>query len=193
MGIPHNRPFLKLVRATHKDLIQPHLAVVQELSSRRPLLLARKRNAGHIALVHGADRTSAIPGDTVIFTAWITNDSPSYLQDVSLIPRSFTNEGMESLRYTTEPLEQDLRIGLMAPGQSVMRSFSYLVTDSDQNHGGSLVSAMQVRASCRSQVISDEHDAAVSFVGTRRDWPVKPARRGQLRRRARVIGQSALG
>ncbi len=134
-------------------------------------LLTRKKNAGHVALVYGADRPWAIPGDTVIFTAWITNDSGSYLRDVALIPRSFTNEGMEILQYTAEPVQGDLEISLLAPGQSVMRSFSYLVTDSDHLHGGSLVSAMQVRATCRGQLIADEHDALVSLSGMQRDWP----------------------
>ena len=31
------------------------------------------------------------------------------------------------LAYTTEPVDRDLRIRHLAPGQSVMRSFSYLV------------------------------------------------------------------
>jgi len=133
--------------------------------------LSRKKNAGHIALVYGADRSWAIPGDTVVFTAWITNDSTSHLRDVTLIPRSFTNEGMEALCYTAEPPQQDLDINVLAPGQSVMRSFSYLVTDADHIHGGSLVSAMRVRATCRGQIISDEHDALVSLSGRRQGWP----------------------
>ncbi|MFW0775481.1 hypothetical protein ACLRGI_20225 [Paenarthrobacter nitroguajacolicus] len=182
MNIRRSRPFLKLMRATHKDTPRAPRAIVQELPSRRSALLARKKNAGHISLVYGADRPVAIPGDTVIFTAWVTNDSTSHLRDVNLIPRSFTNEGMEMLRYTSEPVERDLRIKLLAPGQSVMRSFSYLVTDSDHLHGGSLVSAMQVSASCRREVITDEHDAIVSLSGTRRDWPFETARAGQPRR-----------
>lgn len=165
------RPLLKLTRALHQKAHRRQGAVVRGLPHCRSGLLARKKNAGHVALVYGADRTWAIPGDTVIFTAWITNDSGSYLRDIALIPRSFTNEGMEVLHYTTEPVQRDLEISRLAPGQSVMRSFSYLVTDSDHLHGGSLVSAMQVRATCRGQLIADEHDALVSLSGTPPIWP----------------------
>lgn len=171
MDIRRSRPFLKLMRATHKGSPQPQNSVVQGLPARRSKMLVRKKNVGHVSLLYGADRPLAIPGDTVIFTAWITNDSSSHLRGVCLIPRSFTNEGMEMLQYTSEPVERDLRIDHLAPGQSVMRSFSYLVTRSDHLHGGSLVSAMQVRATCRGQMILDEHDAIVSLSGTRRDWP----------------------
>lgn len=164
------RPLLKLARALHEKNPRRQSAVLQGLPHWRSGPLTRKKNAGHIALVYGADRPLAIPGDTVIFTAWITNDSASYLRDVTLIPRSFTNEGMEVLQYTAEPVQRDLQITLLAPGQSVMRSFSYLVTDSDHLHGGSLVSAMRVRAMCRGQLITDEHDAIVSLSGKRRDW-----------------------
>ncbi|WP_286179311.1 hypothetical protein [Arthrobacter sp. ISL-95] len=158
-----------MTRALHKKGPRRQSVVVQGLPHYRSGLLTRKRNAGHIALVYGADRPWAIPGDTVIFTAWITNDSASYLRDVTLIPRSFTNEGMEALHYTAEPVPGDLEISLLAPGQSVMRSFSYVVADSDYLHGGSLVSAMRVRATCRGRVILDEHDAMVSLSGMRRD------------------------
>ncbi|MCT9871348.1 hypothetical protein [Paenarthrobacter aurescens] len=190
MDIRRPRPFLKLMRAIHKNASQQQGAIVRGLPPRRSDLLARKKNAGHIALVYGADRPIAIPGDTVIFTAWITNDSASHLRDVTLVPRSFTNEGMEMLTYTTEPVDRDLRIRHLAPGQSVMRSFSYLVTDSDHIHGGSLVSAMQVRATCRGHAISDEHDAIVSLSGTRKDWPFPPADPGQPRRRRKDAAQS---
>jgi hypothetical protein len=179
MDIRRTRPLLKLTRALHKKAPRESV-VVRGLPPCRSGPLARKKNAGHVALVYGADRPWAIPGDTVIFTAWITNDSTSYLRDVTLIPRSFTNEGMEVLRYTAEPVQRDLEINLLAPGQSVMRSFSYLVTDSDHVHGGSLVSAMRVRAMCRGKLISDEHDALVSLSGTRRDWPFE-ANPGQRR------------
>ncbi|WP_159704273.1 hypothetical protein [Arthrobacter sp. 18067] len=189
MDIQRPRPFLKLMRAIHKDAAQQQNAIVRGLPPRRSAMLARKKNAGHVALVYGADRSVAIPGDTVIFTAWITNDSASHLRDVTLVPRSFTNEGMEMLSYTAEPVERDLRIRLLAPGQSVMRSFSYLVTDADHIHGGCLVSAMQVRATCRGRVISDEHDAIVSLSGTRKDWPFPFDRAEQPRRRRKDAGR----
>jgi hypothetical protein len=181
MDIRRPRPLLKLSRALHSKPAQHRRPVLQGLPPRRSSLLARKKNAGHVSLVYGADRPLAIPGDTVIFTAWITNDSAGYLRDVTLIPRSFTNEGMEMLQYTSEPVERDLRISLLGPGQSAMRSFSYLVTYSDHLHGGSLVSAMQVHATCRGQRISDEHDAIVSLCGTRRDWPFPQAGQSQKR------------
>ncbi|WP_242703481.1 hypothetical protein [Arthrobacter sp. D5-1] len=178
------RPFLKLMRALHKDGTQQPSAIVRGLPPHRSGPLTRKKNAGRATLVYGADRPVAIPGDTVIFTAWIINRSASHLRDVTLVPRSFTNEGMEVLRYTSEPVERDLRIRLLAPGESVMRSFTYLVTDADHIHGGSLVSAMQVHASCRGQVVFDENDAIVSLSGARKDWPFPADRAGlPLKRR----------
>lgn len=174
MDIRRPRPFLKLMRATHKNLLAQQNTIVRSLPMRRSGPLARKKNAGHVVLVYGADRPVAIPGDTVIFTAWITNDSSSHVRDITLVPRSLTNEGMEMLAYTSEPVERDLRIDLLAPGQSVMRSFSYLVTESDHVHGGSIISAMQVRGTCRGLAVLDEHDAIVSLSGTRKDWPFGP-------------------
>lgn len=174
------RPLLKLKRALRTKGTREQSVVLRGLPHCRSAPLIRKQNAGHVALVYGADKPWAIPGDTVVFTAWITNDSGSYLRDVALIPRSFTNEGMEALQYTAQPAQGDLHISLLAPGQSVMRSFSYLVTDSDHLHGGSLVSAMRVRAMCRGQLIADEHDALVSLSGMRGDWPFEadPGQRG---------------
>lgn len=192
MGIRRSRPFRKVMRATHNCTPRVQCSSLRGLPLRRSVLLDRKRNAGHVSLVYGADRPLAIPGDTIIFTAWITNDSTSHLRDVILIPRSFTNEGMEMLQYTSEPVERDLRIKLLAPGQSVMRSFSYLVTDSDHLHGGSLISAMQVRATCRREAITDEHDAIVSLSGTRRDWPFEAPRAGQPRRSAKRSNAAVL-
>lgn len=185
MDIRRSRPFVKLMRATHTETPSTQCTPVRGVPSRRSVLLARKRNAGHISLVHGADRAMAMPGDTVIFTAWITNDSTSHLRDVLLLPRSFTNEGMEMLHYTSEPAERDLRIKVLAPGQSVMRSFSYVVTDADYLHGGSLVSAMQVRATCRRDVIVDEHDAIVSLNSALPDWPFET---GKASRRYSLSG-----
>ncbi|BCW56960.1 DUF11 domain-containing protein [Paenarthrobacter nicotinovorans] len=190
MDIRRPRPFLKLLRAVHKDGAQQPGAIVRGLPPHRSAPLARRKNAGRATLVYGADRPVAIPGDTVIFTAWITNNSTSHLRDVTLVPRSFTNEGMEVLRYSSEPVERDLLIPLLAPGQSVMRTFSYLVTDADHIHGGSLVSAMQVHATCRGQVVFDENDAIVSLSGTRKDWPFPAERAGQMRKRRKNVEQS---
>lgn len=129
-------------------------------------------------LVYGADRSTAGPGDTVIFTAWISNGSKSHLRNICLIPRSFTNEAMETLTYASSPAREDLAIKSLAPGEGVMRSFSYRVTEVDHSHGGSLVSAMQVRASCLGRQVTDEHDAIVSLSGARTAWPVRSTRPG---------------
>ncbi|MGF6835967.1 hypothetical protein QF015_004168 [Paenarthrobacter sp. TE4293] len=189
MDVRSSGPFLKRMRAVHKNVSQQHSAVVRGLPPLRSAPLYRKKNAGRVVLVYEADRPVAIPGDTVTFTAWITNDSASHLRDVTLAPRSFTNEGMDLLNYTSEPEERDLRIHRLAPGESVMRSFSYLVTDADHIHGGSLVSAMQVHATCRGRIVSDENDAMVSLSGVRNDWPFPSDRLGPSRRRRKDMDQ----
>lgn len=140
--------------------------------------ISRSSRARHVKLVYGADRSTAGPGDTVIFTAWISNGSKSHLRNICLIPRSFTNEAMETLTYASSPAHEDLAIKSLAPGEGVMRSFSYRVTEVDHSHGGSLVSAMQVRASCLGRQVTDEHDAIVSLSGTRTAWPVRSTRPG---------------
>lgn len=131
-----------------------------------------------VTLIHGADKSTAVPGETVTFTAWIMNESTCHLRNIRLIPRSFTNEAMEPLLYTSSPERRHLSIGSLAPGEGVMRSFSYRVTEADHVHGGSLVSAMQVRAWCLGQEVLDEHDAIVALSGERLDWPARPARPG---------------
>ena len=131
-----------------------------------------------ITLVHGADKPTAVPGETVIFTAWIMNESTCHLRNIRLIPRSFTNEAMETLAYTSSPDRRHLSVGSLAPGEGVMRSFSYRVTEADHVHGGSLVSAMQVRAWCLGQEVLDEHDAMVALSGARPTLPTPPTRPG---------------
>ncbi len=131
-----------------------------------------------ITLVHGADKPTAVPGETVIFTAWIMNESTCHLRNIRLIPRSFTNEAMETLAYTSSPDRRHLSVGSLAPGEGVMRSFSYRVTEADHVHGGSLVSAMQVRAWCLGQEVLDEHDAMVALTGARPTLPTPPTRPG---------------
>ncbi|MFF1829021.1 hypothetical protein [Paenarthrobacter sp. NPDC058040] len=144
----------------------------------RTVRIAHTVRARHVKLVYGADRSTARPGDTVIFTAWISNGSKSHLRNIRLIPRSFTNEAMEPLAYASSPAHEDLAIQSLAPGESVMRSFSYRVTEVDHSHGGSLVSAMQVRASRLGRQVTDEHDAIVSLSGARTPWPVRSTRPG---------------
>ncbi|GAA3319922.1 hypothetical protein [Arthrobacter ramosus] len=136
------------------------------MTRRRPLRsapLARKKHVGNIVLVYGADKSAAGPGETIIFTAWIINDSKVLLRNVCLIPGSFTNEGMESLDYTSKPHDWDLDIGTLSSGESAMLSFSYVVSASDHRHGGELVSAMGVAGMSRGRVIRDEHDAIVAL------------------------------
>ncbi|MFF2842616.1 hypothetical protein [Paenarthrobacter sp. NPDC057981] len=85
---------------------------------------------------------------------------------------------METLAYTSSPDRRHLSVGSLAPGEGVMRSFSYRVTEADHVHGGSLVSAMQVRAWCLGQEVLDEHDAMVALSGTRPTLPTPPIRPG---------------
>ncbi|WP_281452056.1 hypothetical protein [Paenarthrobacter nitroguajacolicus] len=85
---------------------------------------------------------------------------------------------MEPLLYTSSPDRRHLSVGSLAPGEGVMRSFSYRVTEADHVHGGSLVSAMQVTAWCLGQEVVDEHDAIVALSGARLDWPPRSARPG---------------
>ncbi|MFC8039766.1 hypothetical protein ACFUOZ_10465 [Paenarthrobacter sp. NPDC057355] len=106
------------------------------------------------------------------------NESTCHLRNIRLIPRSFTNEAMEPLLYDSSPNQRHLSVGALAPGEGVMRSFSYRVTESDHIHGGSLISAMQVRAWCRGQEVLDEHDAMVALTGSRPDLPSRSTRRG---------------
>ncbi|MGM7776363.1 hypothetical protein ACSVHC_10160 [Arthrobacter sp. KNU-44] len=125
--------------------------------------LARKKEVGNIVLVYGADKSAAAPGETITFSAWIINDSKVQLRNVCLIPRSFTNEGMESLDYTSRPQDGDLHIGTLSAGESAILSFSYLVSASDHLHGGEIISAMGVTGMSRGRAIRDEHDAIVAL------------------------------
>lgn len=170
MDVRRNRPTLKLVRTLNQGIRWRPETVVRGLPGRRSGALIRKKHAGSVALIYGADRAHAAPGDTVIFTAWVTNNSPSHLRQVRLIPRSFTNEGMDALNYTSHPGSENLEVPTLEPGETMMRSFSYRVTDTDHLHGGSLISAMQVQATCRGEIIADEHDAIVSLNGAPMGW-----------------------
>ena len=144
----------------------------------RTRAISQTSRARHVGLVYGADRSSAGPGDTVIFTAWISNGSKSHLRNICLIPRSFTNEAMEPLAYASSPEPEDLAITSLAPGEGVMRSFTYRVTEADHSHGGSLVSAMRVKACCLGRHVTAEHDAIVSLSGRHLEWPARSTRRG---------------
>ena len=169
----------RMVRSTRAGAIVPlRSAATPAAPARRygcPSLVGRSKS---VTLIHGADKSTALAGETVIFTAWIMNDSTCHLRNIRLIPRSFTNEAMESLAYTSSPNRHHLSVGSLAPGEGVMRSFSYRVTEADHVHGGSLVSAMQVRAWCLGQEVVDEQDAIVALSGAWLDWPSRSARPG---------------
>lgn len=125
--------------------------------------LRRRRLPPQVVLVYVADKSVATRGDTVTFTAWIVNDSGGRLHNVRLVPRSFTNEALESLEYTSQPPEADLHVGTLSAGDSAMLSFSYVVSAADQQYGGELISAMEVTGMSRGRIIRDEHDAFVAL------------------------------
>ncbi|MBB6405959.1 hypothetical protein [Arthrobacter sp. AZCC_0090] len=111
-----------------------------------------------LRLVHYAHQATAAPHDTLTYSAWIINDSGEELTNVALILRSFTNAGMEELRYTSGP--SVLSFGPMPAGGEAELVFTYVVTDSDQRHAGELISAMAVQAVTASRTkLWDEHDA----------------------------------
>jgi hypothetical protein len=116
-----------------------------------------------VVLIYVADKPAATRGETIIFTAWIVNDSRGRLRNVRLVPRSFTNEAMENLEYTSKPPDADLHIGTLAAGESAMLSFSYVVSAADHLYGGELISAMEVTGISRGRTIRDEHDAFVAL------------------------------
>ncbi|MEV8150642.1 hypothetical protein AB0O52_21165 [Arthrobacter sp. NPDC080073] len=111
-----------------------------------------------VRLVHYADKASAAPRDTLVYSAWIINDSGEDLTDVTLVLRSFTNAGMEDLKYATGP--SVLTLGPMSAGGETELVFTYVVTESDQRHAGELISAMAVQAVTASGAkLWDEYDA----------------------------------
>lgn len=115
-------------------------------------------HATGVRLVHYADKASAAPHDTLIYSAWIINDSGEKLTNVTLVLRSFTNAGMEDLKYASGP--SILTFGPVPPGGEIELVFTYVVTENDQRHAGELISAMAVRAVTASGAkLWDEHDA----------------------------------
>ncbi|WP_345451737.1 hypothetical protein [Arthrobacter gyeryongensis] len=111
-----------------------------------------------VRLVHYADKASAAPHDTLAYSAWIINDSGEELTDVTLVLRSFTNAGMEDLKYASGP--SILTFGPVPPGRETELVFTYVVTENDQRHAGELISAMAVQAVTASGArLWDEHDA----------------------------------
>lgn len=131
----------------------------------RPLLTG-------ITLVHSADLLEASPGQTVTFTAWVMNDTNETLSEISLIQRSFTNAGMETLHYLTEPTPSARCHRSLMAGETTSWTFTYEVTEKDLSHGGDLVSAMGIQATSPASVnLWDECDAAV-FLRPRQAEPI---------------------
>lgn len=203
MGIGRRPPLTKIVRASGKNGgFSTEIGPLRPSRSSKIQRLVRHNRSRTVNLVYRADRSTAAPGDVIIFTAWVTNESRSHLRNIRLIPRSFTNEAMQTLSYTSHPEQSGLWLESLAPGESIMRSFSYRVEAADHAHGGNLVSAMQVRACCLGKHVSDEQDAIVSLSGTQMVWPARNQRRslgywssshgGSLkpRRRQRPAGQA---
>jgi hypothetical protein len=115
-----------------------------------------------ITLVHTADTVEASPGQRVTFTAWVMNDTEEPLSEISLIPRSFTNAGMENLSYATQPPAPARCLAKLPPGKTARWTFTYLVTEWDLSHGGELLSAMGVQArNPAAATLWDECDAEV--------------------------------
>lgn len=118
---------------------------LQELRT-QPAGETEKLGRNKMCLVHSADSRLSFPGDTVTFTSWVFNDSTVPLLNTILIPRSFTNEGLENLDYTSGPVGEELELGELGPGESVKVNFSYVVSLTDSLHRGHLISGMRVRA-----------------------------------------------
>lgn len=128
----------------------------------RPRKICKRPLLAGITLVHTADTFQASPGQRITFTAWVMNDTSKPLSQVSVIPRSFTNAGMEDLSYTTEPAALARCLNKLWPGETASWTFTYLVTERDLSHGGSLLSAMGVQARNPAAVtLWDECDAEV--------------------------------
>lgn len=155
MGIPVNtvRLWMSRLRQIASDLRCATIRRPRDVSS-RPLVTG-------ITLVHSCDITHASAGDFVTFSSWIMNDTTEDLHGVSLIPRSFTNAGMESLCYLKQPTPNYCRIGHLKPGETATRTFTYRVTEADVRHGGEIISAMGVVGTTEnSESLWDECDAA---------------------------------
>jgi hypothetical protein len=135
------------------------LRVLEEV---HPRGLRRRPVMTGITLVHTADSLQAVPGQTVTFTAWVMNDTKEPLHKIYLVPRSFTNAGLEMLDYAMQPSKAECFLGELLSGEASTRTFTYRVTENDVGQGGQLVSAMGVRASTlKGQELWDECDAEV--------------------------------
>ncbi|MFH5879876.1 hypothetical protein [Arthrobacter sp. NA-172] len=111
-----------------------------------------------LRLLHFADKVTAVPGDTLSYSVWIINETGEDLTSVTLVPRSFTNSGLEDLSYATGP--SVLCFGPLPAGEQAECAFTYVVTENDRSHTGELISAMAVEAVTASgRSLWDEYDA----------------------------------
>lgn len=120
-----------------------------------------------ITLVHSPDKQQAKPGDIITLTAWVMNDTREPLHKITIIHRSFTNAGMDSLHYTNAPNDSFRSIGSLLPGEATSRTYTYQVTETDLSHRGALISALGVHASTSTgKTLWDECDAVIELLPT---------------------------
>lgn len=167
-----------------------------------PLVLSRSRfprsgvrtGSEGILLIHTADRQLAHPGERISFSTCVINASSEPLEQVCLIPRSFTNAGLGKLTYESRPRTRDLNFGPLAPAAAAGFIFTYTACADDQRNGGGLLSAMMVGArSSSGRRFWDECDALVDMYavgeepirdqGLGSPFPRRAARNGSSRRR----------
>lgn len=140
------------------------------LNGLRPREIYKRPLLTGITLVHVADMFEASPSQRITFTTWVMNDTHDTLSEVSLVPRSFTNAGLEDLSYAMEPPAPERRLETLPPGETASWTFTYLVTEQDLSHGGELVSAMGVQArNPTAGTLWDECDAEVVLIPARGD------------------------
>ncbi|MET3370900.1 UNVERIFIED_CONTAM: hypothetical protein ABIE34_004177 [Jeotgalibacillus campisalis] len=113
-------------------------------------------------LMYAADRRMVKPGETVVFTAWIINETGRRLTGVQLIPGSLTNEALEVLQFLPLSRRDVQPIGRLGRFETAYRSFSYLVTARDQVHSGELLSSMRVTGRSRFREFHDQQDALIA-------------------------------
>lgn len=100
-----------------------------------------------IHLLYSVDKPTARVGETLTFTAWIVNSTDESLSEVSLSPRSFTNDHLEYLEYTVQPLPHELGGHTVGPQQTLHLAWSFRVTPPVGLAHGLLISALQARVS----------------------------------------------
>lgn len=137
---------------------------IRQLRSRWGHLKRRPQGSG-LVLMYAADKRLVRPGERVVFTAWIVNETGRRLNGVQLVPGSLTNEGLEVLQF--QPLSRrDVQpIGHLGRFETAYRSFSYSVTTRDQLHGGELLSSMRVTGRSAFREFGDQQDALIAVRG----------------------------